>query len=484
MRILGRFPVTQINPFPIQTSFDMPPKRKASDIAVAIDEVKEVKEVKEQLSCKQQLAISKVLEGENLFVTGGGGVGKSLVIEEMVKQLRAAGQMVAVTAMTGIAAVAISGTTLHSFAGIGLGDKTDEELRQRAKSRRLRDIWSSVDVLIIDEVSMLLPDFYVKLDSVARVARNCKDPFGGLQVVFVGDFFQLPPVTSAAVKIGKDTGEKADVPEFVFEVWGNCVESVIELDEVFRQQDPRFVDLLNRVRKGEVRMEDTQVLRSRLNAPLDCDDKILPTVLMATNARVDVINNTQLQQLPGKLHEFNAVVGTTEVQVSTASEHAMQQLEKNCPGMKKLMLKVGAQVILLANYNLSMGLANGSRGVVTGFEKADGENEFPVVRFKTVETIVVPWMWKTDLKQEQYVYFGQVPLRLAYAQTIHKSQGQSLDKVALELDRTVAECGQAYVALSRVRSLEGLTLKAFDPLCIKANPKVVKYYNSVRTESL
>lgn len=455
-----------------------------------------------KLSAKQQLAVDLVMGGHNVFITGPGGTGKSKTIEEIVDRLQDSQKIYELTATTGKAAITVGGMTLHSFASIGLGREDLHAILRKIEKNPKHGAWTSwedLDVLIIDEVSMLLPDYFEKLDAVARTIRRVNKPFGGVQMVFVGDFFQLPPVHKTKPKV-----------EFVFEhkLWNETVEYTIQLDFIFRQSDQSFSQLLNRIRFGVPTRRDIGILQSRVHAKLDCSDGIFPARLYSRKSKVEEFNEKMLAQISVPSHAYTVVTGIGDdifspkvrkqrrrrahgkkKRLSTErKEQLLAKMIKDIPVPEKLFLKVGAQVMLVCNLCVSAGLVNGSQGVIIGFDEetvGEGDDQtilyFPIVKFTTGAFVRInPRIWSME-------YFGNtiwashIPLILAWAYTIHKSQSQTLDRVVANLDRSVFAYGQAYVALSRVRSLEGLTLGAFDPKCIRADPKVTQYYQNLKS---
>jgi len=441
----------------------------------------------EQLNTAQKCAVTLALEGSNFFLTGSAGTGKSFCLEAIIEMLRRTGKKVEPTATTGIAAVNIGGSTLHSFAGIGIGEETRDELKRKAMSKKLRDIWMNVDVLIIDEISMLDPDFFEKISLVAQVARQDGSPFGGVQVIGVGDFFQLPPVVPK-MKFSKKNSTVSDTPNmFAFEsdLWKQTFKQTVELRDVFRQSDPVFVRMLQRIRWGEVTQEDMRILTGRLGARIG-EAGVAPTFLHSRVEEVERINSARLNEITHAPRSYHMVDGYIFPKEEAADElpstlkvnYAIGQLRKNVPVEHTLQLKAGAQVMLLVNLSTEHGLVNGSRGVVTRF--TDTTPIYPVVRFQTGNEVVIrAYMWKKFFRNRVYAYVAQIPLKLAYAFTIHKSQGQSLDCAEIQLDDSIFDEGQAYTALSRVRSLQGLSLRKLSPGAIRANPRVIKFYTAL-----
>lgn len=452
-----------------------------------------------------QARVLELIHGQscNVFLTGGGGVGKSHVIHTVVQKCRERGAEVAVCASTGVAADQIGGTTLHALLGLGLAqDPVDKLVKKAVASTKIRTTWRNINLLVIDEVSMLDPDFFTAVDAVAKAVRNNNLPFGGVQLLLSGDFFQLPPVS----KKERDTVK----PVFCFQTkaWQDAVHEVVELTEVFRQHgDNEFIQLLQRARYGDYTTDDVDTLISRVNVRLDGFEGIEPTRLYARRVNVDEVNATALAALGAEVESasYTATVhyevgvhknkhgGRTSYSVPAALKSTMQtklheaaqKYKQNAAAPETLDLKIGAQVMLLCNMNIEEGLVNGSRGVVVAFETTptSGMRKMPVVQFSRTRIAVERFTWEYEVAETGLVMYRQVPLQLAWAVTIHKAQGLSLDCVELALDRSVFEYGQAYVALSRVRSLHGLRLTSFTPAVLQAHPLVKGFYASLNASS-
>ena len=448
----------------------------------------------------QHDAIEWIMGGHTLFITGGAGSGKSTLIKEAVSRLRAAGANVKITAPSGVAAVNIQGTTLHKFMGMGLAKESLSELKSIISSRpqlksSLAKNYLGTDVLIIDEISMVSPDIFGKLDGLLRWIRADEVPFGGLQVVFVGDFFQLPPVISNASEAGG--------PEFVFELplWTQTVQKVVVLKKIYRQEDEGFVATLNRLRYGKPNAADIELLASRVvgDKAIKTVDGIIPTLLESHRADVDRINRERLRELmkggeSSERSEASTFTGRTryadnkmlpkKVKACHASQVAAMKaaLVKNCMVDNEVVLAVGAQVILLTNINVDAGLVNGSRGVIT---EIVGDGVWVKFLHATEPVLIGVGSWKTRHEEgDGYVVYEQIPLKLAWAITIHKAQGMSVDFMYVPISKNIFAPGQAYVALSRVTSLEGLHLSAFDPSVIVPHEKVLQFYeNGCKTRS-
>lgn len=432
------------------------------------------------LTVSQTQALEAFRLGRSMFVTGDAGTGKTELIRCMVQDAEARGVRVGVTATTGIAAVHIQGRTLHSFLKIMPDDQglTKQEMVQRIKTTlkpkgkynpylRLTQQIRSYRALIIDEVSMMDTDMFDKIDFLLREYFVRDIAFGGLQMVLVGDFFQLPPVH-----------HNASFPKFIFQMpLFYEVFQRIELTEIFRQRDG-FASLLRRMRRGILTEADIVALESRLHADVGIEG-VQPTRLFSRNEDVDRINVHELEALPGDPRTYKSVATYLPLPGFSRDtlDICLSKFEKDF-GVGSLVLKPGAQVLLTYNLDVSRGLCNGSRGVVQSVDPL-------LVRFidsshtKTVTVDIAEVLFtRTDREHHISLSASMIPLRLAWATTIHKSQGLTLDCVEVLLDTTVFAEGQAYVAVSRARSLEGLSFRAFRKDVIRASPVVQEFYST------
>jgi ATP-dependent DNA helicase PIF1 len=326
----------------------------------------------------------------------------------------------------------------------------------------------------VDEVSMMTPELFEKLDQVGRRVRGSARPFGGLQLVLVGDFFQLPPVTQGPPRLLFQSG-----------IWADALEEIIELREIVRQADPAFQDLLNAARRGRLTDEHVAVLKSRMDLPWR-DQEIRPTLLFSRRAEVAMINQSNLDALEGEKYSFNVKTVIDEDMPAAkrldltdeAVQRTITSYDADAPYDTELTLRVGAQVMLIYNLDPESGLVNGSRGVVRRMLTPSGGEAVPIVLFKNGKEVSIGRVgWELD--DIKGVKRSQVPLRLAYASTIHKCQGATVDCALIDIGPNVFEFGQAYVALSRVKSLDSLYIWAFDPRGIKAHPAVVEFYEGL-----
>jgi ATP-dependent DNA helicase PIF1 len=420
----------------------------------------------------QKRAVDFAVTGKSFFLTGAGGTGKSYVIRSIVEALHKEGKDVALTAMTGCAALLLGkgAKTLHSWAGIGLGkESADIIVSKIKKSFKAKKNWLSMDCLIIDEISMMTPDLLDKLDLIGRgVRKNMgKRPFGGLQVILVGDMYQLPPVNK----------EQENMFVFEADIWKTVINDYVILKTVHRQSDPVFLKILEEARKGKLSQESIAILETRRNNEWK-KLEIKPTLLFTRRADVEQINMTQLKkcQGPDVIFKAKTVYSPAAFAVHASDQDktwATEKMDKNGAYVPELTLRVGAQVMLLTNKDVEHGLVNGSRGVIERF--CDGPEPLPMVKFKNGEVIIIE---RASWASEDLEGFNreQIPLRLAYAVTIHKAQGATLDCALIDIGDNTFEYGQAYVALSRVKSLDCLYIWDLAPSAFMVHPKVKEFF--------
>lgn len=409
----------------------------------------------------QDDALKVLKTGANVFLTGEPGAGKTYTLNQYIKWCRENGRGVAITASTGIAATHIDGMTIHSWSGIGIKRKLDDWdidkiLQNDFKKRGIL----SPKVLVIDEISMLDAVVLDLVDDVCRRARNFMSdaPFGGLQVIFVGDFFQLPPVPD----------RKAKAVKFAYEsgAWKDAAPKVCYLTEQHRQEDGAFLNILTAMRNDEISSDHVKLLQTR-----NIEPKEEKTILYTHNIEVDGENERELAKLSGRPYEYRMSEQGHEVPVAI--------LKRQCLSPEVLELKVGALVMFTRN-NWDVGYVNGTLGIVEEFS-----NGMPVVRTKSGKTIFVfdKTEWKfVNSNGNTTASIKQLPLRLAWAMTVHKSQGMSLDAAHIDLSKSF-EYGQGYVALSRVRSMAGLTLTGFNKKALMMHPDIVKIDKEFRKAS-
>lgn len=401
----------------------------------------------------QKEALSILKTGANVFLTGKPGAGKTYTIKQYISYLRDHGIEPAVTASTGIAATHLHGMTLHAWSGIGiLREASDDDLADIAKNRFIAQRIKKTRVLIIDEISMIDEATISLVERICRRLKKSPLPFGGIQVVFVGDFFQLPPVVS-----------KHDPPRvfaFASPVWRMVQPIICYLTEQHRQEDKKFLDILSMMRKNTFNEHHFENMRSHL-VPIEETPRNV-TRLFSHNADVDTINTYELSKLSSKSRVF--------LMADRGPEHLVDVLKRGCLSPERLELKEGASVMFTKN-NGTAGFVNGTLGTVIGF---DEESRCPVVMTLDERVLLVkPMEWAIEEEGEVLAKVMQIPLRLAWAITIHKSQGMSLDAAVMDLSK-VFEYGQGYVALSRVKSLSGLYLLGMNENAFRVNPEILE----------
>lgn len=388
----------------------------------------------------------KILKGPgNVFLTGEPGAGKTHTINKLQEAMRHLARGCAITASTGIAATHIGGTTIHSWSGMKINRKFDKLMLDAIKFSYAGRRMQEADILIIDEVSMLDATTITNLDSILTYTRNDDRPFGGLKMIFVGDFFQLPPVS------------KDGPAEFAFESasWQLAELKICYLTEQHRQNEPEFTEILNAMRMGTM----TVAQKKRLSACIK--NEVPATHLYTHNVDVDAMNQREFDKLEGEARVFEAETYGNEFAVAT--------LIKNCLSPEILKLKEGAVVMFTSN-NFREGYVNGTIGEVVGFTTGSGS---PLVKLKNDEVVAVEQAeWRTEDGGKVTAGFKQFPLRLAWAITVHKSQGMSLDEASLDLSKCFIP-GQGYVAISRVRSLSGLHLTGINEQAFHVDQRIL-----------
>jgi ATP-dependent exoDNAse (exonuclease V) alpha subunit len=408
----------------------------------------------------QQDALNLLMMGKNVYLTGQAGSGKTYLLNLYIHYLKKHKVPVAVTASTGIAATHLNGGTIYSWSGIGIKSQlTSRDInRILDNENRLAKI-QSAKVLIIDEISMFHSYRLDMVNQVCKAARLNDHAFGGLQVILCGDFFQLPPINEP----GFETSSFA----YKSDAWNELDLTICYLDEQHRQLDDSFLKILNDIRSREVTEYTFEKLAARMNKELK---NVTPTRLYTHNVDVDGINGSELEKIDKPLYTY--------VMTTQGNKDLITLLKKGCLAPEKLFIKVGALVMFIKN-NPAKGYINGTLGKVIGFDSG----VYPIVQtYDGKKITAMPTGWQFEENEKVLAEITQVPLRLAWAITVHKSQGMSLDAAEIDLSRSFAY-GMGYVALSRVKSLEGIRLLGINPKAFMVDEEVAKFDEELITLS-
>jgi ATP-dependent DNA helicase PIF1 len=448
------------------------------------------------LSTEQKYAYDKFTQGCNLFITGPGGTGKTQLIKYLLEYSNNHYRTTQICAMTGCAAVLLNcnARTLHSWSGIKLAKGPKHKIIESVlKNKKVVAQWRRTKCLILDEVSMLSCKIFNIIEEIARKVKKINIPFGGLQVVFTGDFYQLPPV---------GTSGEPDTEQFCFEspIWNTTFpdQNIIQLTTIFRQNDAEYIKILNQVRIGQLNTENTKILEKYLKRTYDpaLHNNCIPTKLFPLRAKTDYVNSMMFSKIQQTEFVFSVIKKNdcyTHIEsnrpisfemrqkcdrMSSAEiEYELDVMVNNSPCINILRLKKGCAIMCTINLDMDNGICNGSQGIVTDIIQTDNRT-IPVVQFANgiIKHIDIHYWQSEDFPA---LAIGQYPLCLAWALTIHKIQGATLDMAEIDIGQSIFEYGQTYVALSRVQSLNGLYLSAFQPQKILANPIVHSFYASI-----
>lgn len=453
------------------------------------------------LSDEQKFAYEKYTQGNNLFITGPGGTGKTKLIQYFVDFSKIKGDKLQVCAMTGCASILLNcnARTLHSWSGIKLAKGPRQKIIDSViNNRNSVKNWKKCKILILDEVSMLSRKVFEIIEEISRIIKKSPLPFGGLQVVFSGDFCQLPPVGTH--------GEK-DTFQFCFEspIWKNVfpLSNCVELKKNFRQNDKAYTKILNNMRKGIISRNDITLLESRINIMFDEEkhNGCIPTKLFPLRAKADYVNNMMFSKLKKADHIYDLIkkndndsfidngkpipsdlIKICKKLTNKETEYELSQLINNAPCVQTLHLKIGAAVMCIINLDMDNCICNGSQGIIIDII-TNREVDIPIVKFSNgIIKHIVPHFWQSE--EYPTISIGQYPLCLSWALTIHKIQGATLEFAEIDVGNSVFEYGQTYVALSRVQSLDGLYLSAFNYEKIQTNPIVTEFYNDIKNVQL
>jgi len=410
----------------------------------------------------QVIAFDILKTGRNVFITGSAGTGKTFLINDYVRYLREHAINPSIVAPTGIAASHIGGVTIHSFFGVGIKEiLNDFELDELSQREYLYDRFRELKILIIDEISMVSPALFQTMDQILRIFKNNDQPFGGIQVVASGDFFQLPPIS----KINQGIRYA-----FQTQSWQELKLKTCYLEKKYRQNDDVLINILDQIRTNSVTEETVEVLNNICRTDVSLDEKT--TRLFTHNIDVDHINNQELNRLDHKSHVFHSK--------NKGPQKEVDRIFNTCFAVPELKLKKEAIVIFIKN-NPDQGYINGTLGEVIGFNEFSG---CPIVKtFDDQEIVAEPVQWEVENKKNEIVAtIHQVPLKLAWALTVHKSQGMTLDSAQVDLSKTF-EVGQGYVALSRIKSISGLKLLGFNQIALQVDNLILQQDNSIKRSS-
>lgn len=415
---------------------------------------------------KQALALEIMLSGENVFLTGAAGSGKTFTLNQFIKLAKNSGKKVSVTATTGLAATHLGGNTIHAWSGIGIYDYLSRKFFEKFPKTRA-EIIKNTDILVIDEISML-HDFRLDMvEEICRTIRQNDKPFGGIQVILCGDFFQLPPINRAGGRTGSFAIHSS--------AWKLAEFTICYLDENYRQKNDELSEILNALRADDLRRKHAQSLLDRIDVELNFESDDFSknlTELHTTNIDVDKINEQKLAELEGEEFHF--------AQTTTGAKNYVETLQKSVLAPELLRLKKGALVMAVKNAQ-NRQYVNGSIGEVIDFERL---TDYPIVQFRNGKIItMVPETWEMRDGEKKRASIMQIPLRLAYAITVHKSQGMTLDAARINLRKAFSE-GMGYVALSRVRSLDRLYLLGINRTALMVSEEAQKIDFRLKNESL
>ena len=440
-----------------------------------------------ELSKEQQIAFDKYKNNDNIFISGPGGTGKTALIKKIYEHAILNEKNIQVCALTGCAALLLNckAKTLHSWSGIGLGNGSFEDNLKKITSNSFKKkVWKDIEILIVDEVSMLSLKLFNMLNMIGKhIRKNYEQSFGGIQLIFSGDFYQLPPVPNK--------NDNSNI-EFCFESseWLNTfdINDHINLVKIFRQSDETFSNILNEIRVGKIKRSTNDLLLKHVGRKIDDNLIVKPVKLYPLRSTVDYINNYEMNLLESESKDYKlkyvydtCILTEKEKQIRAKfSENEIKfeldQIASNLNCDKTITLKIGSQVMCIVNKEITSDivLCNGSQGVITNIDKFG----LPIVKFNNgYEITMLPHIWQSE--NIPGIGVAQIPLILSWALTIHKSQGATLDTAEIDIGSNIFECGQTYVALSRVKSLEGLYLDSFDYKRIKVNNKVREFYKKL-----
>jgi ATP-dependent DNA helicase PIF1 len=424
-----------------------------------------------QLNEEQNNAFVSMKNGKNVFLTGPAGCGKSFLLKYFIQWFKTEKEdnynKIFITSTTGLSSLLIDGMTINRYSGIGTGNKDVDLIIQKImKMKSQRERWKLTKILIIDEISMMSPDIFDKLEIIARKIRKNPKPFGGIQLILSGDFLQLPPVKSES---------------FCFDSfsWDLVIDQIFYFNKIIRQDDNNLQNILNYIRYGIINEEVTNYLNNCLHKELNLPNGILPTLLFSRKNMVIEHNNKELNKLIDQGNSYYNYTCTYDFGKVKEENKAFYKelLDSQYQVEDVITLSLDSQVMLNVNMP-EVNLANGSIGKIIDFIEG-GSTHYPLVQFLNGVTMII--------KEHEYIIEEnninvkklQIPLILSWAITIHKAQGMSLDYVKTDIGNSIFEYGQAYVVLSRIKNIEGLSLMNINYNSIKAHPRIIEYYSKL-----
>lgn len=405
----------------------------------------------------EECLMNRIKQGLNILIIGPGGTGKSTLIKRVTSRMNL--QEIAITSSTGVSAININGQTLHRFFGVGLANESFEKIITRVKRGVARKNIKQVKTLFIDEISMISAELFTILDGVAKYIRNSTDNFGGIQIVASGDFMQLSPVNGSWI--------------FTSKIWKEMKFKPFILSTPFRYEDSSFYETLMRVRLGDLTEDDIKKIKTRQEAykeyrKVSHKTGVIPTKLFSTRNDVEEINKKELERLPGEYIYFTAQDTIIKKNVRIPNEICEKHLDLLAP--KEIMVKIGAQIMITWNIDVENKISNGTRGVL----KNNTENGI-LVTLRDNRDIEIPSIEYKYENDEVVLVRMQYPIIIAYALTIHKCQGSTLDFCMIDIGPKIFAPGQAYVALSRTRGWNNLLIRRFNASSIKADKHALRY---------
>jgi ATP-dependent DNA helicase PIF1 len=454
---------------------------------------------------EQQQIFDKYELGDNIFITGPGGSGKTEIIRHIYRHAKKNNKRIEVCALTGRAAILLNcnAKTIHSWAGIGIASGSEKSVISSTMSKkRIRSKWIDIDILVVDEVSMMSVKLINILNALGKSIRKNDKPFGGIQIIFSGDFYQLPPV-------GNNIDNATSQYCFESEDWNTIFnqQNIIQLVKIYRQNNSEYINILNQIRTGKITRKTFDILNKKVldySTDKKCDDNdTFYTKIFPVKHKVSSLNKIEFSKLDELVHNFastricgNINHNNDSDDVSfiskihyTAKEKDIEwsYIENNLLCEQNISLKIGSKVMCVANItNILTGkrISNGSQGIIIKFEYYNSSDIniksslYPLVNFIGIGNILmIPYIWKSEKIKD--IGIQQIPLILAWAITIHKAQGSTVSHAEIDVGQDVFEYGQTYVALSRVKSLDGLRLRSFNVANIKINKRVKQFYKMI-----